>query len=200
MTKNIALFSLSSTCIPSLAALSVLALLTVGCENANQVDSASWNDVANKESPTTPTDSPTDTPPGTTTSGDAVSYSSFNWIYGGFNGAKASHSGVSISSLRYSGNTLFFNYDTDLSAWGLASGDHTGALACLFVKNTAGQWVGGKFDWISSSRTSRGLEHCLNGYNGWSMSGIPNPCEAAFVIVSPDGRRRSNALVGTWTR
>ena len=92
-----------------------------------------------------------------------------------------------------------FTYNHDLSAWGYSSGA-LGGVACLFVQKTNGQWVGGKFDWISSSRRSRGFENVFGGYAGWSLEGVPNPCAAAFVIVSPDGKRRSNVIAGTWSR
>lgn len=165
-----------------------MGLMTAGCENASQVDGVTWNQ--NSETLADPT------APGST--GDMASYGSFNWAYGGFKGSGASHSGVTISNLRMNGMNLTFNYDTDLSAWGFSSGQ-IGALACFFVKNSAGQWVGGKFDWISSSRTHRGLAHC-NHYEGWTLNGIPNPTEAAFVIVHPDGKRRSNVLTSPWSR
>jgi len=186
----------------ALGTITLMGLMSAGCEDSSRVDGVAWNKAEAPADPTAPgasAEAPADpTAPGV--SGDAVPYGAFNWPYGGFNGRGASHSGVTISGLRFVGNTLFFNYDTDLSAWGMSHGDAGGALACLFVKNTSGQWVGGKFDWISSSRTSRELKHCLEGYNGWSMAGIPNPCEAAFVIVCPKGGRRSNVLSGTWRR
>lgn len=131
---------------------------------------------------------------------DAVAYSSLNWTYGGVSLPGAVHSGVTISGLSVSGSSLSFTYDVNISAWGASSTDASKALACAFVKNSSGQWVGGKFDWISSSRSSRGLEHVTGGYNGWSLSGVPNPTEIAFVIVSPDGTKRSNVLTGTWQR
>lgn len=206
MTNHTVSPSITFACIASVATISIMGLFTTGCEDASRVEGVSWNANApavNADSTTPPTvDQGTGDvlPPGIDSYLDATSYGAFNWAYGGFNGAGASHSGVNISGLRFSGNSLHFNYVNDLSAWGMSHTDAGGALACFFVMNTEGQWVGGKFDWISSSRKSRGLEHCLSGYNGWSMRGIPNPCQAAFVIVSPDGRRRSNVLAGTWTR
>ena len=38
------------------------------------------------------------------------------------------------------------------------------------------------------------------GYHGWSFAGVPNPCNAAFVILNHDCGRRSNVLSGRWTR
>lgn len=85
-----------------------------------------------------------------------------------------------------------------MSAWGYGAG--TLVYACLFVKNNDGNWVGGKFDWISSNRTSRDLKNVLGGYSGWNLSNVPNPCQAAFVILDKNKQRRSNVLVGTWKR
>ena len=102
-----------------------------------------------------------------------------------------------FSGARFSTDGVSFSYAKDLSAWGY-SGDALGGVACLFVQKSNGQWVGGKFDWISSSRRSRDFANVYGGYDGWSLAGVPNPCAAAFVIVSPDGKRRSNAIVGTW--
>lgn len=68
------------------------------------------------------------------------------------------------------------------------------------MQNNSGAWVGGKFDWISSSRRSRDFVNVYSGYAGWSLADVPNPCQAAFVIVSPDGKKRSNVIAGTWSR
>ena len=82
-------------------------------------------------------------------------------------------------------NSLSYSWTGDtLASWGLAYDDASAALACLFVQKADGSWVGGKFDWISTSRRSRGLENIQLGYGGWTLAGVPNPCAAAFVIVS----------------
>ena len=133
-------------------------------------------------------------------SSDGANFSSFNFTYGGFDGSNAVEDGVRISNFALAANDLSFNYDTDLSAWGLSHGNASGALACFFVKRNDGSWVGGKFDWISSSRQSRDLSHIKSRYNGWSLADVPNPTQAAFVIISSDGQRRSNVLSGTWSR
>ena len=132
--------------------------------------------------------------------GDGVSFSKLNWTFGGFNGSGAVEDGVKLSGLSFSNSGLSFHYERDLSAWGLSHGNSDGAVACLFVKKSDGTWVGGKFDWISSSRTSRSFAGHVPGYVGWTLAGVPNPCEAAFVIVSVDGKRRSNVISSTWAR
>ena len=129
---------------------------------------------------------------------DQVPFGSLKWTFGGRpNGSGARNGGVVISGARFSTDGMSFSYARDLSAWGYASGA-LGGVACLFVQKSNGQWVGGKFDWISSSRRSRDFANVYGGYEGWSLAGVPNPCSAAFVIVSPDGKRRSNVIVGTW--
>ena len=131
---------------------------------------------------------------------DEAEYSAFTWAYGGFDGSRAALSEPRIASLRMDGMSgLSYRWaGPDLSVWGLGHTD-AGALACLFVRRSDGSWIGGKFDWISSSRTTRDFKN-LGGYNGWTLAGIPNPCRAAFVIVSADGRRRSNVITADWRR
>lgn len=132
--------------------------------------------------------------------GDAVSFGSLNWSYGGINGSGASKTSATIKNLSISGRTLSYSWGgTTLSSWGL-SDSNAGAFACLFVKNKSGAWVGGKFDWISTSRTTRDLENVLHGYSGWSLANVPNPCQAAFVIVSSDRKKRTNVISCSWKR
>lgn len=129
---------------------------------------------------------------------DQVPFGSLSWTFGGKpNGRGARNGGVIISGARFSAGGVSFSYAKDLSAWGCSPGE-LGGIACLFVRKSNGQWVGGKFDWISSSRRSRDFANVYGGYEGWSLAGVPNPCAAAFVIVSPDGKRRSNVITGTW--
>lgn len=135
-----------------------------------------------------------------TNSLDAVDFGILKWDFGGFRPAtECLRSEVEISGLKIASNGLSFRYVHDLSVWGLGYGEAE-ALACLFVCDNDGNWVGGKFDWISSSRTKRSFENVYGGYGGWSLSRVPNPCPAAFVIVSRDGRKRSNVISGIWER
>lgn len=131
--------------------------------------------------------------------GDAVPYSSLRWSFGGVSGSGAKQSGVVISGLSCSRNGLSFRYSKDLSAWG-RSKSAASDIACLFVQRSDGAWVGGKFDWISSSRTTRDFKNIYEKYHGWSLAGVPNPCNVAFVIVSGDCKRRSNVISGRWAR
>lgn len=181
-----------------LVALATLAttLALVGCESSDDIDGNVW--MAQTTSAETSSTANTTT---TTASRDAVSFSSLNWSFGGFNGSGAKISSPSIGNLRISGDTLTYSWTgTTLRAWGISDEDHRSTLICLFVKRNDGAWVGGKFDWVSTSRTSRNLENVFHGYEGWSLAGVPNPCEAAMVIVHVDGSKRTNVTKGTWTR
>ena len=137
------------------------------------------------------------------TASDEVDYSSLQWVYGGFNGAGASlDDAARISNLTFNTSTLYYKWLNSTGCEDLgatSSGDYNATLACVFFQKSDGTWVGGKFDWISTSRTSRGLDHC-SFYSGWTLDGIPNPCPAAFVIVSVETGTRSNVIKGEWKR
>ena len=137
-------------------------------------------------------------PPAPEQYGDEVAFSSLPWNYGGFNGSRAALDAPRIGSLRMGSNLAYTWKQSNLAAWGLGHSE-AGALACLFLQRADGSWVGGKFDWISTSRTTRDFEN-LGGYNGWTLAGIPNPCRAAFCIASADGRRRTNVIATEWRR
>lgn len=191
------------TRIIALSTITLMGLISAGCEDSSRVDGVAWNRAsaeaeAEAEAPAdenTPGD-----PAAPGSAGDMVSFGALNWTYGGENGSGASHSGVSISGLSMNADALSFKYNTDLSAWGISHGDYNHALACMFVKNNAGQWVGGKMDWISSSRTSRDYHNVYGGYIGWTLHDVPNPCDAAFVILHTGKKRRSNVITTTWRR
>ena len=77
--------------------------------------------------------------------------------------------------------------------------DAGNTLACLFVL-VGGSWHGGKFDWISTSRTSRDFKNIIGGgdnpggYNGWPKDSISKAEKYAFCIVSKDGQSRTNVI------
>ncbi len=178
------------------AAALCAALLLCGCSTVRAIadEYRDWRG-SHTNAPAVPPDAPPATP-----AADEADYSAFTWAYGGFNGSRAALSEPRIESLRMNGMSgLSYRWaGPNLSAWGIAHTD-AAALACLFLQRADGSWVGGKFDWISTSRTTRDFKN-LGGYNGWTLAGIPNPCRAAFVIVSADGRRRSNVITADWRR
>ena len=190
-------------------AISLAALLT-GCESADDSSGSYWNTKSVAQPATSATGTAT-TQSATASAtdvaadavdgaGDEVSFSSLSWDFGGVNGARAAKTSASITGLSVRGSSLSYRWAGDtLRSWGIADGK-ADALACLFVQRSDGKWVGGKFDWISTSRTSRNLENIFKHYHGWSLSGVPNPCPCAFVIMSADGKKRTNVISGTWQR
>jgi hypothetical protein len=129
--------------------------------------------------------------------GDELNYGLLKWKYGGFNGSNATlDPNVQISGLtNRGGKHLFYRWEKGLSAWGMSHTDHTGAICAAFFEKD-GEWIGGKFDWVSTSRNNRELKH-VEYYNNWGSSGIRLPWngKVAFVVVDKAGKRRSNVLV-----
>ena len=52
----------------------------------------------------------------------------------------------------------------------------------------------GKFDWISTSRTTRSFENIYDGYNGFDAAEFFKSPRRCFFIMSKDGKRRTNIL------
>ena len=178
-----------------------------GCENVNKVESASWNVPKPQQDPEPEPggDPGSSYEPGTGV--DEVDFGALNWAYGDFNGSKAVQSGVVISHLRFTPKILSFNWDANMAAWGFPGGSHAEYCA-MFVQRRDGRWVGGKFDWIANNNKDRPIHHVYPPgqsiiYKNWGSldwSQVDNPCNAAFVIVETNARRRSNVIVGKWTR
>jgi len=143
---------------------------------------------------------------------DAVPYSSLQWKFGGADFSGAVSTGVRISGLNLSENgwDYSFKFDTDMTAWGFDK-EHAEIL-CVFVQKSDGTWVGGKIHWQNSANPSSNFHNVYpewpgwpdgnkaknTGYNGWSLAGVPNPCQMALVICEGNGKRRSNVIAGTW--
>ena len=119
------------------------------------------------------------------------------WKCGGFDGSKAREDpATQIRGLRISGDGLSYRWAAgDLSNWGLSRTD-AGALACAFWWDGS-RWVGGKFDWISTSRLTRDFKNIRDRYHGWDPDAFLNAKRRAFCIVSADGRKRTNLLEET---
>ena len=143
-----------------------------------------------------------DTPAPAEDSAASVAGSPLVWRFGGFDGSRAAEDpATQIRDFRMDGRGMSYAWAKgDLGNWGLAR-TASGALICAFYFDERElRWIGGKFDWISSSRTTRDFVNIRGGYNGWSLSGVPNPCKVAFVIIDEGHRRRSNVIAGTWSR
>lgn len=127
---------------------------------------------------------------------DAVAFSSLGWDYGGFKGGKATPvDGCEIGSLKVSSSGMSYKWvEGGCEQLGASSRTAADCICALFVKGKDGQWRGGKFDWISTSRTTRSFENIKGEYHGWPTDAIESATGYAFVIVSKDGKRRSNVI------
>lgn len=117
------------------------------------------------------------------------------WRYGGID---ASGSIVDpeneIADLRIQGGRLSYRFvKGNLSNWGVPPGSATAIACAFFWSPTENAWIGGKFEWVDSSRLSRDLGN-LDGYGGWRRDLFFSAPERGFCIVSPDGRHRTNLI------
>ncbi len=178
------------------------ALCVAGCgtltqEDISRLDDIFWEWVEKQTEKPPSVGEGTGGKPAEVQAGDELNYGLLKWKYGGFNGSNATlDPNVQISGLtNRGGKHLFYRWDKGLSAWGMSNTDHTGAICAAFFEKD-GQWIGGKFDWVSTSRNNRELKH-VEYYNNWGSSGIRLPWngKVAFVVVDKTGRKRSNVLI-----
>ena len=81
----------------------------------------------------------------------------------------------------------------NLGATSKSDYDHTIAVAGW--SNDGKTFKCGKFDWISTSRTTRSFENIHSGYNGFKPDEFFNAKRRCFFIMSADGKKRTNILV-----
>ncbi len=119
------------------------------------------------------------------------------WRYGGVDGSKARETDAArIGSLKISQSGLSYKWEKggceQLGATSRSDCDHT--LACAFWWDGS-QWVGGKFDWISTSRTTRDFKNIDSGHRGWEPAKFRAAKRKAFCIMSANGKLRTNLAV-----
>jgi hypothetical protein len=127
---------------------------------------------------------------------DSVDFSLLDWRYGGFKGGGAAlDSKARIMGLRVTASGLSYSWMSGgCENLGASSKEDAACLACLFCL-VGGKWRGGKFDWISTSRTTRDFKNIAEAYNGWDKGEVGNADKFAFVICSRDGKRRTNVIL-----
>ncbi len=152
---------------------------------------ALFDSLASLEPPTV------DPPAPEASAADQVDYSLLQWTCGGFAGGSAERcNGVAIADLQVSASGMSYRYAAgDLTALSPAnSHDNADCIAALFCR-VAGVWQGGKMDWISSDRLTRDWHNVRGEYKGWRGEMLDAADAFAFVIVSADGRRRTNVIL-----
>lgn len=127
---------------------------------------------------------------------DSVDFGQLDFCWGGFKGgsakldAKARILNLSVSSSGMSYKWLSGGCE-NLGA--TSKDDYKHTVACLFCL-VGGKWRGGKFDWISTSRTTRDFKNITEGYVGWDREAVGKADKFAFVIIGADGKRRTNVI------
>lgn len=167
-----------------------------GCEMPDELNSFDWpwehhhssGDAAAAETPAQTAQG--ETPTATTAAAKLI------WRYGGFNGSGAVEDPANvIRDLHIVGDRLSFGWSSgDLSNWGVGRTDATAIAAAFFWSDEERAWVGGKFEWVDFSRTTRHLGN-LDGYGGWRKELFYAAKRRAFCIARKDGRARTNLLV-----
>lgn len=121
------------------------------------------------------------------------------WEYGGFDGSKAvAVDDAALAKATLKGNTLSFEWANgdcrDLGATSKTDADHT--VACLFVMTSGGGVVGGKFEWVSTSRKTRSVKNIKEeGYNGWPKDALDDGGRLFFCVAGvKDDKLTSNGL------
>ena len=169
-----------------------LAALEAGAEGVGNWDGGS---VPSSSASSAQASTPAATPSASANADDAVDYSLLQWSYGGFKGGNAKLSSKArIKNLKVSSSGMSYSWVSGGCAdLGCSSSTDASCLACLFVL-VGGKWVGGKFDWISTSRLTRDFANIKDGYNGWPKDAIGKAEKYAFCIVSKDGKSRTNVI------
>ena len=119
--------------------------------------------------------------------------------FGGFRGEGAAEDpATQIAEVRITKDRLSYRWARGgCENFGAKSREDSGAaLACAFFWSEKDKaWIGGKFDWISTSRTTRDWENLNGGYHGWDAKAFWAAPRRAFCIVSANGRKRTNLEV-----
>ena len=132
-----------------------------------------------------------------TASADAVDFASLNWSYGGFSGKNAKLAdGCEIDSLKVTSDGMSYKWvkggceqlDKNCSH---SNPCCTCALFCL----VDGKWIGGKWEHISTDRTTRDFKNVKEGYGGWDASALGKAKAYAFVILDDGAKKRTNVIV-----
>ena len=129
-------------------------------------------------------------------SDDAQKFAELNFCWGGFIASSAQwDKSVVITNLSVKSNGLSYSWVTGGCEL-LGASDRSDAsqtLACLFCL-IDGEWRGGKFDWISTHRVTRDFHNIDTAYHGWEPDAIARAEAYRFVIISKNGKSRSNVI------
>jgi hypothetical protein len=128
-------------------------------------------------------------------SADKDLFPQLKWTCGGINGANAVLTEAKIKNLTVSQKQMAYDWETGgCENLGATSPTDYRCRACLFC-HIGNEWVGGFWEYISTSRRTRSLANILGKYKGWNISMVQKADKFAFLIVSASGDRRTNVIV-----
>lgn len=116
-----------------------------------------------------------------------------SWCYGGFDGSRANEdSNVKISNFKMDNRAMSIHWDKGMSAWGYGNTDPKGIACVFFYDDKSDTWFGGKFEFISTSRSTREWKNIKDKYKGWDYNKFISAKKHCFCVVAGDGKKRTN--------
>lgn len=117
------------------------------------------------------------------------------WAYGGADGSHAVEDpNAQIGNFAQNHDGMSYSWvKGNMEGWGYSFKDAS-AYACTFYQGKDGKWYGGKFEWISTSRTTRSFENLNGGYKGWDANAYHSAKKHGFLIMSKDCAHRTNFI------
>ena len=182
----------------ALFCLAVIALIAFGCEHPDKhYDPAQGGFVSSSSdaaAPTPTTTQPVAAPGGATAAAsDPLPPGKVAWFGTPKCGSAARVARAEIANLRVSPPGLSYKWVSGgCEALGASGAGDIGPICALGYQTAAGAWKIAKFDHISTSRTSRDYKNLQEGYNGWNWGEVSTAKSFCFVILSADGKRRTN--------
>lgn len=177
----------------------LLVAFLCGCEKPEDLGSFDWPwDHHSSSGDAAAAETPAQTAQGANPTANAAA-AKLVFRFGGFNGGNAAETpAAQIGSLHMSRSGMSYKWlkggCEQLGAKSRTDCDNT--LACAFFwSDKENAWIGGKFDWVSTSRTTRDFKNLNSGYGGWTPEEFFWAPRRAFCIVSKDGKKRTNLLV-----
>lgn len=178
----------------ALVCLAVLALFAFGCEDGHHHSSdAAAPRVSNNSDSAAVVPGVSGTGGAAAAASDPLPPGAVSWFGTPKCGGAARVARAEIANLRVSPSGLSYKWVSGgCEALGASGSGDIGPICALGYQTASGAWKIAKFDHISTSRTSRDYKNLQEGYNGWIWGEVSTAKSFCFVILSADGKRRTN--------
>ena len=118
-----------------------------------------------------------------------------DWRYGNFNGSNAKEDpNVVIADLTVNEKSMKIRWVKGMDAWGYGRSDPKGVACVFYYDEGEKKFIGGKFEYISTSRSTRDWANIKNSYGGWNYGKFVAAKRYAFCVISEKGLKRSNII------